>query len=51
MKIENVNHWLPRPYFVAIYNGDQIGIYSTEEEAVKAYEEARDGVTIDAGDS
>jgi hypothetical protein len=42
MKITNINSWLPSPYYVARYNGQQIGFYSTKEEAIEAYEAAKD---------
>tara|TARA_R110000823_G_scaffold309788_1_gene434259 strand:+ start:381 stop:554 length:174 start_codon:yes stop_codon:yes gene_type:complete len=43
MKITNINSWLPSPYYVVRYNGQQLGLYSTKDEAIEAYEAAKDG--------
>jgi hypothetical protein len=41
MKIQDMNSWLPRPYFTVWLNGKHLGNYSTQIEADKAYEIAK----------
>jgi hypothetical protein len=41
MKIQNMNSWLPKPYFTVWIDGKPLGNYSTQIEADKAYEIAK----------
>jgi hypothetical protein len=37
MKITNINSWLPRKYYVVVFNGATDSFWSTKEEAEARY--------------
>jgi len=41
MKITNMNDWLPNSYYASYLNGEHLGNYSTESEAIEAYEKSK----------
>ena len=41
MKITNMNDWLLKIFYASYLNGEHLGNYSTESEAIEVYEKAK----------